>query len=703
MTVRYATLLSRVGMVKPILVRETVNALRRQVRTCESRGMRPIRKFGAVAGVLLAVGAAPAAGSARSLHGGALTLRPCPAGQPGWCGSTRRALEPGRNGSPTIPIGFEWLPASRRGAPLGTVVAVEGGPGFPSTGSVVEYRGIFGPLLRERNLLLVDNRGTGKSAVIRCHTLDSYPPTARASGPRFAQIVGACGRALNQRYRGAHGASVHASDLFGTAYATQDLRAVLRDLRLAHVDLYGDSYGSWFAQAFIARFPGVLRSVILDSTYPVSGLDPYYASSGSSGRVALDLVCSRDPGCTASAAGRGSATGRLSELLARVRTAPIRGTVPSVGGKGTAAVVDPRQLADLFQDAGSDPVILRGLDASVRAALAGDPTPLLRLVAHAAGNGGSADPGYFSDGAYMAVSCTDYPQLFSLETSPAARLRQLAAHVHVAPAGAFAPFTAREWMSISGYSEPYDACLNWPRPRHRAPVLPLRSRPLPSSVPLLVLGGDLDDLTPLSDSQRFGPTLGRHVRVVDLINTVHVTSEGDTYLADGAACARGIIRRFVSAPSRLAQLDTRCALGIPHIHTPGAYPLSLRQAPPAALVSGPDPGVSARQAAVVAAGAFADATMEHVATGAARGVGLRGGVFTVSGSVPLRFRLQHIRFVSDALADGTGTYRASDGTVQARLTVTVGQRRFVVTTGWNQASLYARARVGHAILRLPAP
>ena len=664
--------------------------------------MPPIRQFGAVVGVLLAAGAAPSAESARNLHVGALTLRRCPAGQPGWCGSIRRALEPGRNGSPTIPIGFEWLPASRRGAPLGTVVAVEGGPGFPSTGSIVEYRGIFGPLLRERNLLLVDNRGTGKSGLIRCHALDSYPPVARASGPRFAGIVGACGRALNRRYRSARGASVHASDLFGTAYAAQDLRAVLRGLRLGRVDLYGDSYGSWFAQAFLARFPGVLRSVILDSTYPVGGLDPYYASSGSSGRVAIDLVCARDPGCTASA-GTGSATARLSELLARVRAAPIRGTVPSVGGKRTQAVVDPRRLADLFQDAGSDPLVLGDLDASVRAALGGDPAPLLRLVAQSAGNGGSADPGYFSDGAYMAVSCTDYPQLFSLQASPAARLRQLEAHVRVAPAGAFAPFTAREWVSISGYSQPYDVCLDWPRPRHRAPVLPARNRPLPGSVPLLVLGGDLDDLTPISDSERFGPTLGRRVRVVDLLNTVHVTSEGDTYLADGAACARVIIRRFVSAPSRLAQLDTRCAPRIPHIHTPGAYPRSFGRAAPAALVSGPDPGVSARQAAVIAARAFADATIDHVATGAARGVGLRGGVFTVKGNASLRFRLHHIRFVSDALVDGTGTYRASDGAVRAKLTITVGQRRFVVTIGWTQASLYARARVGNAILRLPAP
>lgn len=304
---------------------------------------------------------------------------------------------------------------------------------------------------------------------------------------------------------------------------------------------------SRFAQAFAARFPGVLRSVILDSTYPVRGLDPYYASSGSSGRAAMDRVCERDPGCTA-AAGPGSATARLSELLARVRRAPLSGTVPDLGGHRTRAVVDPRRLADLVQDAGSEPLVLRDLDATVRAALGGEPAPLLRLVVRTAANGGSANPGSFSDGAYMAVSCTDYPQLFSLQASPAVRRRQLQAHLSTGPPGAFALFTTREWVSMSGYSQSYDVCLEWPRPRHLAPVLPARTRPLPASVPLLVLGGDLDDLTPLSDAERFGPTLGQRVRVVDLVNTIHVTSEGGTYLVDGAACTPAIIRRFVREP-----------------------------------------------------------------------------------------------------------------------------------------------------------
>ena len=60
--------------------------------------------------------------------------------------------------------------------------------------------------------------------------------------------------------------------------------------------------------------------------------------------------------------------------------------------------------------------------------------------------------------------------------------------------------------AISGYSQPYDGCLDWPRPVRTPPPLP--ERPLPASVPVLIVGGDLDSLTPFADAEVFGPKLG---------------------------------------------------------------------------------------------------------------------------------------------------------------------------------------------------
>jgi hypothetical protein len=238
-------------------------------------------------------------------------------------------------------------------------------------------------------------------------------------------------------------------------------------------------------------------------------------------------------------------------------------------------------------------------------------------------------------------------------------------------------------------SQPYDICLDWPKPAKRPPRLPSVS--LPASVPILILGGDLDSLTPLADAPSFGPRLGANVRIVTLRNTVHVTSEGDTYLVEGTRCARRVIRSFVRGA-----LDSACAGTIPALHTP-AYPRTLAEAAPATLVSGPDPGEPARRAATVAAQAFADATIRRVySEGASRGPGLRGGAFTASGRT---IRLRGMRFVSDATVDGTGTFATATEAADATLTVA----GVSVRVYWTQVTPLATATIGDAMLSLPAP
>ena len=142
------------------------------------------------------------------------------------------------------------------------------------------------------------------------------------------------------------------------------------------------------------------------------------------------------------------------------------------------------------------------------------------------------------------------------------------------------------------------------------------------------MGGDLDSLTPLADAPAISRAIGTNVQVVNLRNTVHVTSQGGTYLVEGMRCARRIIRAFVRTPSR--RLNTRCADTIPALHTPHGYPRTLAEAAPATHVAGPDPGETVRRAATVAAEAFADAVIRSIYSGGTRGPGLRGGTFTVA-------------------------------------------------------------------------
>jgi pimeloyl-ACP methyl ester carboxylesterase len=653
---------------------------------------------GALAALILgAVLASPAAAAPKQerLEVGSLVLRPCEGPRTGWCGTVTRRLDPTRN-RPRIRIAFRWFPARER-ATGPALVAVEGGPGYPSGGSLFEYRGMYGPLLDERDLLLVDNRGTGGSALIDCRRLQPF--TGRTSGSAFARRVGTCARQIDRRY----GARVNATDLFATAYAVDDLAAIVRRLRLPRIDLYGDSYGTYFVQSFVARHPDRLNSVILDSAYPVADLDPWYASSGTAARQALDAVCARDPGC--SAAAPGPATARLAQLLDALRRAPITGRTRDADGSAVRATVTVRAVADMVQDSASDPVILRELDASVRAALAGDPAPLLRLAAQSdTYDHGAVPADYLSRGLCFAVNCLDLPPLFSPQASPARRREQFAAALLDPPGDAFAPFTAAEWVQMSNLSQPYDGCLDWPRPVRRTPPLPAQPRPLPASVPILIIGGDLDSLTPVADAEAFGPALGARVRVIVLPNAVHVSSEGGTLLTASMVCARRLVRAFIRRPQGLEALDASCTARIPPVHTPGAYPVALAAAAPATLAAGPDPGETARRAATVAAGALADATVRHFYAGTGRGPGLRGGRFLASGDRTVRFRLDALRHVRDAAVDGTGTWRAADGAVRGRLTVRpAGGAPIAVEVEWEQRTPTARATVAAATLTLPAP
>src|SRR4051812_29478620 len=126
-----------------------------------------MRALASVALAAAALIAAPAAGAATTKRVGSVELHRCGFAR-GWCGSVPRPLDPAKPNGPRIDIAFRWLPAGGGRARGPTLVAVEGGPGYPSIGSRPEYQAMYGPLLRTRNLLLVDNRGTGRSGLVNC-------------------------------------------------------------------------------------------------------------------------------------------------------------------------------------------------------------------------------------------------------------------------------------------------------------------------------------------------------------------------------------------------------------------------------------------------------------------------------------------------------------------------------------------------------
>jgi pimeloyl-ACP methyl ester carboxylesterase len=597
--------------------------------------------FGAVLAVLVSVP------SARALEDGPVPLehrlgspdlRRCQNIPHARCGRIQVPGDPTGSDLGTVKIGFELYPRRDRSRPLaGTIVAVEGGPGYSTTGSRDYYRDLFEPLLDRRRLLLVDLRGTGRSDPILCQPLQSYRGN-------YVKAVGRCGRQLGD-----------ASDLYGSAFAARDLVAVLDHLGIERIDLYGDSYGTFFSQTFAVRYPERLRSLILDSAYYVAGTDPFYVDTNRALRDAFRFACMRSPACAELG---GDPMRRIARLARMLRRDPVAGRAPDADGEVARVEVDVGGLIYLVTAAASSPAIYRELDAAARAALRANPyvLPLLRLARETFYEGGAGPARWYSEGLYVAVACNDYPQPYDM-LSPIRRrpaqyravlrgLRRERPHL-------FAPFTIREW--VTSPVEYFDSCIKWPRPSDWVQPVPLGAE-YPDT-PTLVLAGDLDSLTSPEGAQITAGAFPNST-YVEVANMTHATA-----LVDFDRCTSTIVRRFVRT---LDAGDTSCAGEYNEIRMVERF---------ARRSSGLDWGGPRRRTARIAAATAADVIARWNTMVGYRGVGLRGGMFSTRGGSftserPVaRWRLSDVRWVEDVRVSGSMRWVRDTGAVRASLDV----------------------------------
>src|SRR6185437_8242120 len=200
-----------------------------------------------------------------------------------------------------------------------------------------------------------------------------------------------------------------ASALYSTAYAADDLAAILDALGVRTIDLYGDSYGTYFEQVFAVRHPATLRSIVLDGAYPLNGPGyAWYPSYAPAMRDKFNLLCRRFAPC---ARLPGSSIDHILPALEALRAHPFD--------------ADASQLAIVMFGSAPAVVTARELDAAARAFTAGDRAPLLRLMAETASAVDSRDPSadakQWSAGLAAAVMCQDAPQIFDMRLAPPER------------------------------------------------------------------------------------------------------------------------------------------------------------------------------------------------------------------------------------------------------------------------------------------
>src|SRR3954453_5491889 len=151
-----------------------------------------------------------------------------------WCTHLRVLEDPRQPNGRRISLQIAVLPATKRPA-AGALFYLEGGPGGAATAAAIRVNSYFARVRRNRDLVLVDQRGTGGSGRLACP--NGY--VRRADATAVTVYLRRCLARLDADPR-----------LYTTTAATDDLELVRRTLGYPKIDLFGGSYGATLAQAY---------------------------------------------------------------------------------------------------------------------------------------------------------------------------------------------------------------------------------------------------------------------------------------------------------------------------------------------------------------------------------------------------------------------------------------------------------------------
>jgi pimeloyl-ACP methyl ester carboxylesterase len=559
----------------------------RRLLVAPRRSPRTVLAAALAAGLLLPAAAA----------GAPLRFGPCGPAQPGFrCATLRVPLDRSGGLPGTIGLRVARQVSAPRGA--GVLVALAGGPGQSAIGLAPSYVRTLGPALRRYRLVVVDQRGTGESGLLRC------PRLQRASelDPDPAPLVAGCAAELGPR-----------RDHYSTTDSVDDLEALRAALGVPRLAFQGTSYGTYVAVQYARRYPDRTDRLVLDSSVGPAGVDALLLDSwGPLPRILGDQCAGAR--CRAITA---DPVADLRALAARLEGRPLRGFVVDGSGRRRSASLTAVGLANLTMAGDLAPHLRAAMPAGVRSALDGDPAPLLRLIAPAIGAPFTARE--LSAGLNVAATCADTRLAYATTTPLAERPALMAAALAAAPDAALGPFSRPlvERMSVD------EECRTWPVGEVAGPV----DAPLPG-VSTLILGGSLDVRTPLENDRALAELIpGAQLVVVP-------GSGHDEIDSDLNGCVRRALVRFFAD----RRVGDPCAGPSYAVPPQPIAPTSLAGTPAAPGTRGARGRVLA--AAVGTVNDVREALLERSEAGLAdrRGGALRAGTWETAGVTGLVLR-----------------------------------------------------------------
>lgn len=447
-------------------------------------------------------------------------LKPCRiAGIPNElkCGSIQRPLDPARPDGVKIDVHYLVVPAMARNKQPDAVLLLAGGPGQ----SAIQIASMVLPrlsrLVNRRDIVFIDQRGTGRSAPLQCPDDSKLPITEQLDEDAQMRRLDACRANLEKLPYGQAGGL----RFFTTTVAMQDMDAVREVLAVPQWNLIGASYGTRAALEYLRQFPTRVRRTIIDGVAPPDMVLP--TSFSTDGQAALDQLFA------AHAKTLPGLRGDWQTLLASLpRTVTV---AQPLTGQPERFTLTHDLLLSAVRPPLYQPTLAAALPAAIHAAAReGRFDGLFGLTSAFASNKATR----LAMGMHFSVICAeDAPRLADATDKPGADFGR-----------------AAEAM----YGR---VCKTWPR--GDVPAAFYQLPPAPS--PVLVLSGGADPATPPRHGERVAKALaaGHPARVQHLV----VPEAGHGVSAVG--CVRDLLFRFIDAKTDATALpqDGSCATRIP--------------------------------------------------------------------------------------------------------------------------------------------
>jgi pimeloyl-ACP methyl ester carboxylesterase len=424
-----------------------------------------------------------------------IVLRPCKLpglAEAARCGVLEVSENPSKPSGRRLQIGVAVIPATRE-AQADPLVPLMGGPGEEAISEAAYFADQFAPLRRDHDILLVDQRGTGRSSPLRCELYAADDPAVNLRDVFPPAAVKRCEQELSTR-----------ADLTRYTYLhfANDLEQVRRRLGYGKMNIFGGSYGTRAAQVLMRAYPQSVRTAYLGSVVPIDVITPL--TMAKSAQVALDntlKACAAESACNDAFP---NLREEFHQVVARLDAGDVRVAIP---GRSGSFPIDRGRVMEWFRSMNYRPSTATGLPWMIHRAYMGDFSPFVEGVLSSARTADTA----LSFGLFFLITCND--DVAFMREEDIVRETQ----------GTFlGDYRARQQQA---------ACTPWPKVSHPADY----RTPVRSAVPTLLVSGDVDGASPLWMMEHAAPGFSNRLEVV-------LGGKGHTDVTD---CIPGLYEQFV--------------------------------------------------------------------------------------------------------------------------------------------------------------